>query len=196
MILYLHGFCSSSASTKALQLKRFMAERGRASEFVCPDLDPKPAVAAGQIGRLLAEFPAGSSVTLIGSSLGGYYATHFAERDDLRAVLVNPALPPHLDRVPLIGEHRNFHSGAPFRFTKADDRALRLLAPTNLNPRRYLLLLEEGDEVLDPRVAKQELAAAEQVVLAGGDHSFTRFAELMPAILAFADRPRPAPARR
>lgn len=194
MILYLHGFCSSPASAKARQLGAHLESLGRGAEFRCPALSPDPSVAMAQIEASVDTADGTGAVTLVGSSLGGFYACCVAERRNLRAVLVNPALPAHLDRVPLVGEHRNFHSGEAFRFTAQHQAMLLAMAPAWLDPGRYLLLLELGDEVLDPQLTLTAFAGARQIVLPGGDHGFTRFPAQLPTLLAYADEPRTAPA--
>ncbi|MCX7170895.1 MAG: esterase, partial [Proteobacteria bacterium] len=94
MILYLHGFRSGPASHKAQQLKARLAARGLGQSFVCPQLPVEPGAAVALCERLIAASDA--AVTLVGSSLGGYYATFLAEKHDLKAVLVNPAVVAHL----------------------------------------------------------------------------------------------------
>ena len=89
LIIYLHGFCSSPAAWKSRLLAEEMARRGLADSFVCPQLSPVPDQAVADVSRLIAA--AGRPVTLVGSSLGGHYVNHLAEKHDLRAVLVNPA---------------------------------------------------------------------------------------------------------
>lgn len=187
-LLYLHGFCSSPAGWKTRLLGAAMAARGLAGQFCCPALPPAPAEAGRLLDRLIGE--AGGPVTLIGSSLGGHYASWLAERHDLRAILINPAIIPALDLGRFIGEHRNYHTGEAFTFTPADAEDLRAqcLPPT---PERYWLLLETGDEVLDYRAASAHFAGARQTVLTGGDHSFVHFPDFISQIIEFADiRPK------
>ena len=191
MIVYLHGFCSSPASSKARQLPDYLAGLGRADEFCCPTLPPDPARAIATIDATIDQAP--TPVTLVGSSLGGFYATCIAERRGLRAVLVNPALPAHLQTVPLIGEHRNFQSGEAFSFTPAHQQSLLDMAPPQLTADRYLLLVVAGDEVLVARVTTAPFAGARQLVLPGGDHSFTRFSEYLPMIVDYGDASRSTP---
>jgi len=124
-------------------------------------------------------------LTLVGSSLGGYYASWLAEKYDLRAVLINPAVQAPTLLEGLIGRHANFHTGETFEFTAAHAEQLRALSPATVNPSRYLLLVETGDEVLDYRLAVEHYAGCRQIVLAGGDHSFTRFPDLLPQIIEF-----------
>ncbi len=88
----------------------------------------------------------------MGSSLGGHYANHLAEKYGLPAVLVNPAVVERLDLALFVGEHANFHTDERFVFTA--EHAAQLLAQVRRpTPGRYWLLLEEGDEVLDYRQA-------------------------------------------
>ena len=184
MILYLHGFRSSPASVKAQQLLAAMAARGFADQVACPALSHVPAVAIAQAESLIAA--SATPVTLIGSSLGGFYATWLAEKHDLRAALVNPAVLTDLPPEDFIGPHSNLYTGEIFEFTHAHVEQLRGLDALEPTPARYLLLLEQGDEVLDWRQAALRYAGAEQIVLPGGDHGFTRFAEYLPRLLAFA----------
>lgn len=184
VILYLHGFCSSPASWKARLLGERMAALGLAERFVCPPLSPLPdeAVAAAEAIIDAAIGP----VTLVGSSLGGHYAAFLAEKHDLRAVLVNPAVVDRLDLGLFLGEHTNFHSGERFTFTAEHARQLQAQVVARPTPSRYLLMLETGDEVLDWRQAAERYAGCRRLVLEGGDHSFTKFPEYMSQILEFA----------
>jgi hypothetical protein len=183
LIIYLHGFCSSPASWKSRLLAEEMARRGLAEHFVCPQLSPVPNEAVASISQLIES--ALGPVTLVGSSLGGHYANHLAEKHCLNAVLINPAAVDCLETAKFIGEHQNFHTGERFAFTTAHAAQLKaqVSRPT---PGRYWLLLEEGDEVLDWRQAADFYAACRQTVLPGGNHSFTRFPDFVPQILEFS----------
>lgn len=183
MILYLHGFRSSPASWKSRLLAEEMARRGLAGQFVCPQLSPAPAIAMADMSRLIEA--ADGRVTLVGSSLGGHYASHLAEKYGLNAVLINPAAVGRIDVTKFIGEHDNFHSGERFSFTAEHAAQLRaqVARPT---PERYWLLLETGDEVLDYHDAQAFWFGCRQRVYEGGDHSFTRFPELLPQLIEFA----------
>jgi hypothetical protein len=189
MILYLHGFRSAPASTKARALAARMGELGLGDAFWCPQL-PVSARAAmtlveGQIDHCRAA--GGPAPTLVGSSLGGYYATWLAERHDLKAVLVNPAVLAPLSLEPYLGRQTNLYTGEAFDFTEAHIRELRELeVPVLTRPQRYWLLVETGDEVLDYRDAVARYAGARQTVLPGGDHSFTRWGDYLDEILRFA----------
>ncbi|OYD54805.1 esterase [Thauera propionica] len=188
MIIYLHGFRSAPASIKAEALRARMIDRGLADRFWCEQLpvSPRAAIelAETEIARARA---AGLAPTVVGSSLGGYYATWLAERHDLRAVLVNPAVVAPLSLEAYIGTQTNLYTGETFEFTRDHIDELRALeVPAITQPEHYWLLAETGDEVLDYRHAVQKYAGARQTVLEGGDHGFSRWNDYLDAVIAFA----------
>ncbi|MCL2635101.1 MAG: alpha/beta fold hydrolase [Betaproteobacteria bacterium] len=183
VILYLHGFRSSPGAVKPRLLADEMTRRGLAGQFLCPQLSPAPDEAVAHLSRLIEACR--RPLTLVGSSVGGHYANHLAEKYDLAAVLINPAVIARLDAKRFVGEHLPFAGGPAFRFTPEHARqlAVQVKPPT---PERYWLLLETGDEVLDYRQAQDFYFGCRQSVFEGGDHSFTRFSQLLPQILEFA----------
>jgi len=185
VIVYLHGFNSSPQSHKAQVLARFMAERGLGAHYACPALPPLAAGAVAAIEALMAPH-AGASFCFVGSSLGGYYATYLAQKHDARAVLLNPAIEPHLGLRAYLGEQKNLHTGEPYQLTEAHLREWQALWVPRITPSRYLLIVETGDEVLDYHRAVARYQGAEQVVIEGGDHSLQSFPQHLPRILTFA----------
>jgi predicted esterase YcpF (UPF0227 family) len=129
------------------------------------------------------------NLCFVGSSLGGFYATYLAEKHGARAVLINPAIDPHVGLRSYLGRQKNLHTGEPYELTEAHLRDWETLYVPRITPERYLLLVETGDEVLDYRNAVGRYAGAEQVVVRGGDHSFRSFSEHLPRILRFAGLP-------
>lgn len=188
MILYLHGFTSGPQSRKVQALAARMATRGCADQLICPQLPASPAAAIALADAIIhGKVGAGRTATLIGSSLGGYYATHLAEKHRLNAVLVNPAVVAAIELERYLGPQTWLYSGAAFEFTRQHIDELRALeVPQLVEPSRYWLLLEEGDETLDYRQAVARYAGARQTVLPGGDHSFTRWDDYLDEILSFA----------
>lgn len=185
MIVYLHGFRSSPQSQKARRLGAHLAAQGLGHRFCCEALPVSPAAAVAQTERAIAA--ATTPVTLVGSSLGGYYATYLAERHGLKAVLINPAVVAHLPLAAFLGPQTNLYTGEAFEFLPQHVDELRAIEVAQLTrPQDLLLLLETGDEVLDYRQAVAKYAGSRQVVLPGGDHSFTRFDDYLDDILAFA----------
>ena len=191
VLLYLHGFRSSPASVKARQLAAAVdllpAERRPRLEIPALTIGPAEAMAT-VADRIESSVDAPREVlTIIGSSLGGFYATHLAERFGTRAVLVNPAIRPYDDLQPYAGPQTNLYTGATFEVTQAHFAELRSLAVARItDPERYWLMVQTGDEVLDYREAIAFYAGAFQYVQGGGDHSFQRFDEQLPAIFRFA----------
>lgn len=188
MIIYLHGFCSSPRSEKARLLARRMAELGLADRFWCEQLPAGPRQAIEFVEGVLAKCR--TRPALVGSSLGGYYATYLAEKHDLRAVLINPAAFAYQNLAPAVGPQRNLYTGEPFEFTERHLAELAQLEVTRLGrPERFWLLVETGDEVLDYREAVEKYAGAHQTVIEGGDHSFRHFSDYLDAIIDFSLTP-------
>lgn len=190
-ILYLHGFTSGPQSRKVQALAARMAQLGLADRLVCPQLPASPAAAIALADDIVArKLGAGETVTLVGSSLGGYYATWLAEQHALQAVLVNPAVVAAIELERYLGAQTWLYSGEPFEFTRRHIEELHILeVPRLADPARYWLLVEEGDETLDHLQAVRRYAGARQTVLPGGDHSFTRWDDYLDRILAFAGLP-------
>ena len=188
MIVYLHGFRSAPASIKARALKARMVERGLGELFWCEQLPVSPhaaiALAEAEIARAQR---AGLQPTVVGSSLGGYYATWLAERHGLRAVLVNPAVVAPLALESFVGMQDNLYTGERFEFTPQHLDELRTLEVAAITrPERYWLLAETGDEVLDYRHAALKYSGARQTILEGGNHGFSRWNDYLDAVIDFA----------
>ena len=185
MILYLHGFRSSPQSMKARLMGERMAALGRAAEYVCPQLPASPRLAMELALSLVDGVPA-RELAVVGSSLGGYYATWLAERLGCRAVLLNPAIVPRQDLQKHVGVTTQFHSDQPFEFKREYIEELRALAvPQISKPERYFLLACTGDEVLDYRDMVAHYRGARQHVIQGSDHGISEFSDYINAVLAF-----------
>jgi predicted esterase YcpF (UPF0227 family) len=182
-ILYLHGFSSSPASTKARVLADALAARGLADRLFCPFLSHVPGEAIAQAQAIIRGHE--GPLTVAGSSLGGFYATWLAEKYDLRAALINPAVAAPVSLAKYLGTQTNLHTHEPFEFTLEHLGQLRALEPARVKPSRYLLMVETGDEALDYREAVARYAGCRQIVLPGGDHGFTRFPEYVSQLIEF-----------
>lgn len=185
MLIYLHGFNSSPGSHKAQVLARYMQAHGLGDRYRCPALPHLPRQALAVVEAEIGRHPR-ASVTLVGSSLGGFYATYLAERHDLRALLINPAVYPHEDLRAYLGAQRNLYTQQQYELTEEHLRQWEKLYLPTVRPQRYLLLVETGDEVLDYRQAVKKYAGARQIIVEGGDHSLVSFPEHIPMILEFA----------
>ena len=185
MILYLHGFRSSPLSMKSRLLAARMQELGRSQEWLCPQLPASPKLAIELALSLVKDVPA-RELTIIGSSLGGYYATWLAEQLGCRAVLLNPAIVPLLDLEQHVGVTTAFHSDEPFEFKRGHIDELRGFAvPAISQPERYFLIAATGDEVLDYRHMVAHYAGAWQTIINGSDHGISEFADYLAPVLQF-----------
>ena len=185
MILYLHGFRSSPKSMKARVIGERMAALGLSEQLACPQLPASPKLAMELALSLIEGVPA-AELSIVGSSLGGYYATWLAERVGCRAVLLNPAIVPLQDLDKHVGVTTQFHSDEPFEFKREYIDELRALAVDPITrPERYFLIAATGDEVLDYRDMVKHYAGARQHVIDGSDHGISEFPDYLDAVLAF-----------
>ena len=187
-IVYLHGFNSAPQSVKGQLIGRRAAALADPPVFHLPRLAHRPAEAIREVCAWIdAEVPVGRGLALIGSSLGGYYATWLAEKYGARAVLINPAIRPCEDLRPFLGRQRNLYTGEEYEVTPAHfDELASLRVARITRPGRYFLLLRTGDEVLDWRDAIAFYAGAFQYVAGGGDHGWTDFGAEVASVLRFA----------
>jgi predicted esterase YcpF (UPF0227 family) len=187
-LLYLHGFRSSPKSFKARVVHQRMAQRGLASALICPQLPASPKAAMelvlNLVGRHAAQGP--ERLAIVGSSLGGFYATWLAERFGCRAVLINPAVDPLKDLDKHVGVTTAWHSDEPFEFKREYiDELAELKVARITRPERYLLLAATGDEVLDYRDMVAHYAGARQHVIEGSDHAVSGFEQYVDEVLDF-----------
>ena len=182
MLIYIHGFNSSPASSKAQLLKARLEAKGRGTEYAAPALPHSPAQAAVLLDSLAQRHPAAA---LVGSSLGGYYATVLAEKYDLKAVLLNPAVRPYDLLKDHLGTQQNFHTGERYEFTRQHVEELRALEVAAVTPARYLLITATADEVLDYRAAVERYRGCRQIVIEGSDHGLSDFERHVDAVLEF-----------
>lgn len=189
MILYLHGFRSSPKSFKARVVQQALTDAGRASELICPQLPASPKEAMA-LCLLLAERFAPDKLSIIGSSLGGFYATWLAERLGVPAVLLNPSVNPLKNLEHHVGVTTAWHSDEPFEFRREYiDELAALKVEKITRPERYFLIAATGDEVLDYRDMVAHYAGARQHVIEGSDHAISEFPQYVDEVLAFCTRP-------
>lgn len=185
MILYLHGFRSFPHSFKARLLGERLQELGHGSDYLCPQLPASPRQAIELISALTKPYLS-EDIHLIGSSLGGYYATWLAEQCGCRAVLLNPAIKPPRDLEKYVGISRQYHTDASFEFKRGYIDELQALSVKQITrAERYFLVAATGDEVLDWREMVAFYPQARQRIIAGSDHGLSDFAGYMDDVLAF-----------
>src|SRR5690625_6459636 len=190
MFLYLHGFRSSPLSAKSQIMYGALQARGQAQRWHCPQLSTQPARAIEQCRQLInTHHQPGQPLTIMGSSLGGFYATYLAEQwPNARAVVLNPVVNAARQLANYVGTLTNFHSNESFEFTLDDVHSLEELAVTAITrPERYFLLAATGDELLDWREMAAHYEGAKQHIISGSDHGLSDFADYLPEVLSFID---------
>jgi len=190
-LLYLHGFRSSPQSAKARRVGEWVATHRPDVQWWCPQLPPSPREAMELVFDGIAGWPTGQ-MAVIGSSLGGFYATAVAECRGCPAVLLNPAVHPARDLAAYIGETTTWHGDDRFYFRREyidELRGLTVPVPTRLE--RYFAVIAKGDEVLDWREMTARYAGAPTRLLEGSDHALSDFDDDLPHVLAFLGLDRP-----
>lgn len=186
-ILYLHGFRSSPQSFKARMIGDRLQEIGWSGQYQCPQLPASPREAI-ELASMIAATVAAEELALIGSSLGGYYATWLAEKFGCKAVLLNPAVRPPRDLESYVGVTTAYHSDERFEFKREYIGELQTLAVDAISkPERYFLLAATGDEVLDWREMVGHYPCARHRIINGSDHGISDFVEYVDEVLAFCD---------
>jgi predicted esterase YcpF (UPF0227 family) len=176
-ILYIHGFASCGKGNKSLLLKSHFGTEN----VIAPDLPPSPIDAINMIEEILKST---SIDLLIGSSLGGYYATYIAEKYRMKAVLVNPSTQPWETLAAYTGWQKRFCDEEVFEFKPVYLEQLKMLQ-TAPEQGRYLLLLQSEDEVLDYTKAQSFYNKHKIIVEYGGNHRFENLDEYLSMIEKF-----------
>jgi predicted esterase YcpF (UPF0227 family) len=186
-LLYLHGFRSSPASTKARMTAAAVAERFPHVTWLCPALPASPKEAMDSVERAIAAWPR-ESMAIIGSSLGGFYATWLAEKVECKAVLLNPAVHPARDLARHLGDNTVWHDPEQhFVFRESYIQELQALElPRITQPSRFFAVIAKGDEVLDWREMTAHYTGASVKLLAQGDHALTDYVQHLDEVLEFA----------
>lgn len=186
-LLYLHGFNSSPQSKKALQTESWFAQHAPEITFICPRLSPYADTAMATVSRIIDDRTE-QPIYLIGSSMGGFFATCLIERFSLRGVLINPAVSPGRGLQDWLGENTNYITGEKWVFEPQHieqylelDAGIDRLAHKN----NYHVLLQSGDEVLDYRDAQTRYQGCSVVTEEGGDHSFINYQQHLVGIHQF-----------
>jgi len=184
-VIYLHGFASSSNSTKALELNEYIKKNTSDTSLLIPDIENNIENAVSQIESLIKEF---SPTALMGSSLGGFYGTYFAQKYKLKCVVINPAVIPPADMSIHLGENTNYSTGEKFSITQSQLGLLTKMgkAITKIHsPGDFMVLLQSEDELLDYKAAVSFYKGALIDVTYGGNHSFEKFQDYLGRVKYF-----------
>jgi predicted esterase YcpF (UPF0227 family) len=186
--LYLHGFRSSPQSTKARQFAQRVARQHPSVTWWCPQLPPSPREAMDMLMTGIAAWPR-DRMAVVGSSLGGFYATHIGEATLCKAVVLNPAVHAARDLAQYVGEHSSWHDPSErFVFKPEYVQELKALECGPLaHPENYFAVIAKGDEVLDWREMTARYAGARIRLLEGSDHALSDFDRHIDEVFAFLD---------
>ena len=185
-LLYLHGFRSSPQSNKARIMADYVGARHSKVRWWCPQLPPSPREAAAVIVEGIANWPR-QNMAVMGSSLGGYYGSWVAQLARCKSVMINPAVNPARDLEKYIGEQSSWHDPEEtFFFRPEYIEELRQLDTRAMTPAApEMVLIAQGDEVLDWNEMSERYPHALQLVQEGGDHALSNFAEYLDRIDEF-----------
>lgn len=196
-VLYIHGFNSSPLSIKAEQCRLYFAEHFPKVNFYCPQLVNNPTQALAQLEAIITQSAAAENTIseeqqwyVVGSSLGGYFSHYLANKYQIRAALVNPAIKPYELLIDYLGEQTNPYTGEVFQIDSHYVEILKSIeqaAPEaeSAEKNNYLVMVQTNDEVLDYQQAVNKFQHCRLVVQQGGDHSFVDFDKMLPAIADF-----------
>ena len=185
VLIYLHGFLSSPHSVKCRAVGAYVAKHHPDIEFVAPQIPNYPQRAVSKLRCILQHYR-DQQIGYVGSSMGGFMATHLMQDYPGKAVLVNPAVKPDLLLQHHLGEHTHPHTAQNFVLTSEHILQLKHLFVAQLrSPENYWVLLQKNDEILDYRLAVDRYQSGQLTVEDGGDHSFQGFAQYLRSIIAF-----------
>lgn len=189
-LLYLHGFRSSPASIKAEQMAAHVEQHHPQVTFWCPQLPPSPRAAMQDVAKTIARWPT-QSMAVIGSSLGGFYASWVARHASCPSVMINPAVDPARDLARYIGEQTTWQNPAErfYFLPEYIDELQALDVRGSPPPAPELVIIAKGDEVLDWREMAGRYPQARQILQEGGDHALGNFADYIPEITRFLQLP-------
>lgn len=185
-LLYLHGFRSSPASAKATLMAQAVAQRHPQVVWSCPQLPPSPRQAMNEVAARVADWPR-DRMAVVGSSLGGFYASWVARHTGCKSVLLNPAVFPARDLARHIGSQTQWHAPEERIYFEAAfvDELEQLAREGGHAPGPELALIAQGDEVLDWREMRDRYPRAQQIILPGNDHAISDFARHVDGVLGF-----------
>ncbi|MDA9719231.1 hypothetical protein N9U60_02430 [Betaproteobacteria bacterium] len=195
VIIYLHGFRSSPESTKATFLRQVCSTND--IDFLCPPLDISPEKAIAQAITIVKNImdDENQQIILIGSSLGGFYATYIMQNcegaEQLLSILINPSVRPFRDLESAINSEKEWNLEAlnikPFtKNHHLEIQKLEETAGTTLKfPDNILLVAAKGDELLSWEEMSLFYKGCQQYIVDGSDHSMKDFPKHWKSIKSF-----------
>lgn len=108
-LIYFHGFASSSESNKANVIKSYLSKKLNKTNIYIPDLNNNFQKAIKETNSFIDKCD--KPILFMGSSLGGYYASYYADIYKSKAIVINPAIPPLKNFEQYLGENENYSTG-------------------------------------------------------------------------------------
>ena len=187
LVIYIHGFNSSLSSFKAEVLARLIQEQRLNIELWCPDLSHWPEKAVACLIDRISGYHI-KDVTLVGSSLGGFYGAYLSQRLGCRSVLINPAITPHAGLLSYVGRQKNLYTGEEYEFTHEHLHQLERLYVKEIKRSDKLFLVHTtGDELLDWKIAAHRFEGCRRLIVGGSDHGFSNFEDYAEIVLAYVN---------
>ena len=185
-VIYLHGFLSGPESAKACAVEVWLSDNRPDIQFMCPSLSAYPGKSIETLEQLIAENLEYTPM-LLGSSLGGHWATWLAETCDLPVVLINPAVKPSILLPEYLGvELKNYYSNEVCTLSNSDIEILVSIEKSEIFCKEnYWLMTQTKDQTLDYKLAVKKYAGCRQLVEDGGNHSFADFERWVPSAIDF-----------
>lgn len=181
MILYIHGYGGHGKGVKASMMREYCKSQN--ISFLAPSLSYIPDLAIQTLEEIIENLEGG--ITLVGSSLGGFYSIYLAAKYNLKAVLINPSIRPYETLLKTKGRFPHYYDGSSFEWNDLHLESLKKYEAENARDEQFLLLLQKGDETLDYTKALEKLSSASAIVEEGGSHSFDGFERHFETIAAF-----------
>ncbi len=171
MIIFIHGFGSSGFAKKAIILKNYFGDN-----LFAPSLPYIPSLAINTLEEMIQmALLCDKKISLVGSSLGGYYATYLADKYDLKVVLINPVVYPEKTLKRHIDNAQSFFDLSSYEWTKAHVDSLNDYMVDTLNSRNFMVLLQKGDDIIDYRDAEKKFEQSTLIIEEGGSHGYDNF---------------------
>lgn len=190
LVVYLHGFRSSPNSTKAVmtgEVVRVLTSAEHSYEWYCPQLLASPKASLEMVVKHIDQTKF-DRLVIVGSSLGGFYTNYLAEKYQCKGIALNPAVYAARELEPHVGMMTAYDSEEPFDFKAEYIDELRTLQVGPItDPKRYFLIAAKGDELLDWREMAAFYPGAKQLILEGGDHGISDYANHLPAVIDFIE---------
>lgn len=168
MIIYIHGFGGSGEGVKSRILRDIFSKE----EFIAPSLSYVPELAISTLHDVISSLLKHEKIYLIGSSLGGYYATYMANYYNIPAVLINPSTKPTMTLRKVLGNTHNYFDESSFEWNENHIEMLKEYEVEDIKSELYMLLTQKGDELLDYKEGVNKFKNSKQIVEEGGCHSF------------------------